>query len=614
MHKGSSFFFFRCSPGTPPTCNRWKPAAPCVQLEHNEVVIAVGRGFDWLHLPNKALIIGPFDHSWTTTHTLVVINALEKNYILIAAQWASVSGANKANMELPYSIVYTLDQWCRDHGIALASETAEALKNHPPHSANPASNPVELAALATTVPHDSTQLTSQLDGFAPIHDNLHRAGNHARAGQKRQRENEPPPPSPAICHLSVATASNLGSISSGAGRQPTMAAGDCPQTSESLLKYNQAGGLPFNAPCPNCHHPVMDHDVDSVKAAKVAVHHAHARCFRVSTTLMGVGFYVGMRAEIFRRAAHGVAAYDPDRKSKTDIATECGAPSLGCLSPSFTRWDKIGVAEESLADMKPFHKSRILTISLIFKTETEAYKFIAGVDGFVSGKDIRQLRTWHVDGIDLPPLLNIVMVNHYRHTENDLPPQENSHSEGPAASVANFELQHYQRVTKRGSVNPQNMHLIPNEVCVADPAQYGEYDAMDYNKLAGATEFHQLFDGLGGYVRTPNVPTVVIRLAQPTAPMFGAVPSAAGRFDIELECEGMTVEDQPFVKDKVDFRRVTADNRQLPVVVISVVEVDKFAFCLMWRSKKVEATWKLVRAGQWPGGNAKWFEQKVDGT
>jgi len=30
-------------------------------------VIAVGRGFDWLHLPNKALIIGPFDHSWTTT-------------------------------------------------------------------------------------------------------------------------------------------------------------------------------------------------------------------------------------------------------------------------------------------------------------------------------------------------------------------------------------------------------------------------------------------------------------------------------------------------------------------------------------------------------------------
>jgi hypothetical protein len=27
-------------------------------------VIAVGRGFDWLHLPNTALIIGPYDHKW----------------------------------------------------------------------------------------------------------------------------------------------------------------------------------------------------------------------------------------------------------------------------------------------------------------------------------------------------------------------------------------------------------------------------------------------------------------------------------------------------------------------------------------------------------------------
>ena len=35
---------------------------PPVDLEHREQIIAVGRGFDWLHLPNKALIIGPYSH------------------------------------------------------------------------------------------------------------------------------------------------------------------------------------------------------------------------------------------------------------------------------------------------------------------------------------------------------------------------------------------------------------------------------------------------------------------------------------------------------------------------------------------------------------------------
>mgnify|MGYP001614063857 FL=1 len=38
---------------------------PIVEMSHKETVIAVGRGFDWLHLPNKALIIGPFEHNWT---------------------------------------------------------------------------------------------------------------------------------------------------------------------------------------------------------------------------------------------------------------------------------------------------------------------------------------------------------------------------------------------------------------------------------------------------------------------------------------------------------------------------------------------------------------------
>lgn len=35
-----------------------------IELDHAERVIAVGRGFDWLHLPNTALIIGPYDHKW----------------------------------------------------------------------------------------------------------------------------------------------------------------------------------------------------------------------------------------------------------------------------------------------------------------------------------------------------------------------------------------------------------------------------------------------------------------------------------------------------------------------------------------------------------------------
>ncbi len=37
---------------------------PIVDLDHKEQIIAVGRGFDWLHLPNKALIIGPYDPEW----------------------------------------------------------------------------------------------------------------------------------------------------------------------------------------------------------------------------------------------------------------------------------------------------------------------------------------------------------------------------------------------------------------------------------------------------------------------------------------------------------------------------------------------------------------------
>ncbi|MEK7639848.1 MAG: hypothetical protein AAB424_01780 [Patescibacteria group bacterium] len=36
---------------------------PIAEAEHKEQILAIGRGFDWLHLPNKALIIGPFSYN-----------------------------------------------------------------------------------------------------------------------------------------------------------------------------------------------------------------------------------------------------------------------------------------------------------------------------------------------------------------------------------------------------------------------------------------------------------------------------------------------------------------------------------------------------------------------
>lgn len=49
-----------------------------IDLLHREQVIAVGRGFDWLHMPNTALIIGPYSHKWPeavkTAGTIVLGN------------------------------------------------------------------------------------------------------------------------------------------------------------------------------------------------------------------------------------------------------------------------------------------------------------------------------------------------------------------------------------------------------------------------------------------------------------------------------------------------------------------------------------------------------------
>lgn len=35
-----------------------------IELDHRENIIGVGRGFHWLHVPNRALLIGPYGHAW----------------------------------------------------------------------------------------------------------------------------------------------------------------------------------------------------------------------------------------------------------------------------------------------------------------------------------------------------------------------------------------------------------------------------------------------------------------------------------------------------------------------------------------------------------------------
>lgn len=39
-----------------------KSKRPIKAIEHGEDTIALGRGFSWLHIPNKALIVGPFSY------------------------------------------------------------------------------------------------------------------------------------------------------------------------------------------------------------------------------------------------------------------------------------------------------------------------------------------------------------------------------------------------------------------------------------------------------------------------------------------------------------------------------------------------------------------------
>ena len=71
-----------------------------IDLEHREQIIALGRGFDWLHEPNRALIIGPYSHEWPSavrTAGTIVLGNLKAGRIpaesgvllLVCALWRS---------------------------------------------------------------------------------------------------------------------------------------------------------------------------------------------------------------------------------------------------------------------------------------------------------------------------------------------------------------------------------------------------------------------------------------------------------------------------------------------------------------------------------------------
>lgn len=57
---------------------------PITILEHHEQILAVGRGFDWLHFPNKALIVGPYSfnlHEPIITAANILLDNIENKKI-----------------------------------------------------------------------------------------------------------------------------------------------------------------------------------------------------------------------------------------------------------------------------------------------------------------------------------------------------------------------------------------------------------------------------------------------------------------------------------------------------------------------------------------------------
>lgn len=103
---------------------------PSQDIEHREVVIAVGRGFDWLHMPNKALIIGPFAHDWTdsvATAGKIVLNNIKAGRA--DASRGVVLITSTASRKAHGSYDWRMNQ---EKAMYLSRVSAEALQQHVP--------------------------------------------------------------------------------------------------------------------------------------------------------------------------------------------------------------------------------------------------------------------------------------------------------------------------------------------------------------------------------------------------------------------------------------------------------------------------------------------------
>jgi hypothetical protein len=86
-----------------------KPASRNLVIEHREWMICIGRGFDWLHMPNQALIIGPYSPDLVDPirKAAGIIDANmraghipDDGFLLLAEETYQETGVNRTNAEL----------------------------------------------------------------------------------------------------------------------------------------------------------------------------------------------------------------------------------------------------------------------------------------------------------------------------------------------------------------------------------------------------------------------------------------------------------------------------------------------------------------------------------
>lgn len=103
-----------------------------LDIEHREWVICVGRGFDWLHIPNQALIIGPYSPDLAepirTAASIIRANMeagriLDDGFLLLAGSPYAEPGTDRARAELKSRFL------CR-FAAAVIGETHPELARH----------------------------------------------------------------------------------------------------------------------------------------------------------------------------------------------------------------------------------------------------------------------------------------------------------------------------------------------------------------------------------------------------------------------------------------------------------------------------------------------------